>query len=94
MGVDVTQDDGVGVVDEVEESSEVRHVARRTRRGWRNVDVEDHCFAVVDVAGNTLDLRHAVVEACAIDGGEREGVMDEKRHSPPPPPTRGLFTRA
>ena len=49
MGIEVPNDKCVGVVDKVEERGEVEAVTRRARRRWRNVDVEDVGWDVVEL---------------------------------------------
>ena len=83
MRIDVTQHKGVGVLDIVKQRSKVRRVVRWTGRRWRNVGVNEESFAVVDVNRNPLGFSHAIIEERTVDGGERERVVDEKRHSPP-----------
>ena len=84
MGIKITQNEGVGVVDKFDERIEIRRVTGRARRRWRDIYVEDCSFAVVEIYGDALQFHHAIIETGAIHGSKGKGVMDKERHSPSP----------
>ena len=83
VGIYIAQHESIPAVQEVEERSDVEGVARRARRGRRDVKVNDDSGFFVDENGDALQLNMRItrIDSAEIDVDVTEPVMDEKQKS-------------
>ena len=86
VSVEISENIRVTVGDLVEKRNQIRAVPRLTGRGRWNVEIEDVEFRAVEDDVDSLKLDVVVVEEAAVDGGERERIVDEEGQSSPSPP--------
>ena len=85
VGVDIADDDRTSWRQR-EKRRERRNVAGRTRRGRRDVEVDDDEVEVGDDSPNTKRLTNPVINRC-VNNGVRERMVDEREKTTTPPMT-------